>query len=59
MIIQKYFMLKIMLLNMNKFNFGTEIIINDICKITSLEKNSVKNLISENKNIYKTSENEL
>ena len=25
-----------------KFNFGTEIIINDICKITSLKRNSKK-----------------
>ena len=23
-----------------KFNFGTEIIVNDICKITSLERNN-------------------
>ena len=42
-----------------KFNFGTEIIINDICKIVSLEKNSVKNIISENKDIYKILDKEL
>ena len=39
-----------------KFNFGTEIIVNDICKITYLEIDSVKNIISENQNIYKTSD---
>ena len=42
-----------------KFNFGIEIIVNDICKITSLSSSSVKNIISENKNIYKISDNEL
>ena len=42
-----------------KFNFGTEIIVNDICKITSLENTSVKNIISENKNIYQISDKEL
>ena len=42
-----------------KFKFGTEIIINDICKITSLESTLVKNIISENKNIYEISEKEL
>ena len=42
-----------------KFNFGTEIIINDICKITSLENGSVKNIITENKNISKTLDIEL
>ena len=41
-----------------KFNFGTEIIVNDICKITSLEKVSVKNIISNNKNLYKISDKE-
>ena len=41
------------------FNFGTKIILNDICKITSLELSSVKNIISENKDIYKTPEEEL
>jgi len=42
-----------------KFNFGTEIIVNDICKIISLESTLVKNIISENKNIYKISDEEL
>lgn len=42
-----------------KFNFGTEIIVSDICKITSLEKDSVKDLILENKNIYRVSDKEL
>ena len=42
-----------------KFNFGTEIIINDICKITSLEHAFVKNIILENKNIHKVSDKEL
>ena len=42
-----------------KFNFGSEIIVNDICKITSLELNTVKNIISENKNIYKVLDKEL
>jgi len=42
-----------------KFNFGTEIIINDICKITSLRSMLVKNIISENKDIYKISDKEL
>ncbi len=42
-----------------KFNFGTEIIVNDICKITFLENNLVKNIISENKNICKISDKEL
>ncbi len=42
-----------------KFNFGTEIIVNDICKITSLENKSVKNIISENKNIFKISDKNL
>ena len=39
-----------------KFNFGTELIVNDICKITFLENGSVKDIISENHNIYKTSD---
>ena len=39
-----------------KFKFGTEIIENDICKITSLSINLVKNIISENPNIYKFSD---
>ena len=42
-----------------KFNYGTEIVVNDICKITSLEKSSVKKIISDNKNILKISEKEL
>ena len=42
-----------------KFNFGTEIIVNDICKITSLGSALVKDIISENKNIYKISDKEL
>lgn len=42
-----------------KFNFGTEIIVNDISKITSLETILVKNIISENQNIHKISDKEL
>ena len=42
-----------------KFNFGSEIILNDICKITSLGSTIVKNIISENKNIHKVSDQEL
>ena len=42
-----------------KFNFGTEIIENDICKITSLGNKTVKDIIAENQNIYKTSDKEL
>ena len=42
-----------------KFNFGTEIIVNDICKITSLENKSIKRLISENKNILEVSDKDL
>ena len=42
-----------------KFNFGTEIIVNDICKITSLESTIVKNIILENKNISEISDEEL
>ena len=42
-----------------KFNFGTEIIVNDICKIISLESKLVKNIISENQNINKISDQEI
>ncbi len=42
-----------------KFNFGTEIIINDICKITSLKVKTVKKIISENKDINKNLDTEL
>ena len=42
-----------------KFNFGTEIIVNDICKITSLGSELVKNIISENEDMYKISDKEL
>ena len=42
-----------------KFNFGSEIITNDIYKITSLGKDLIKNIISENKNIYEISDKEL
>ena len=42
-----------------KFNYGTEIVVNDICKITSLENSSVKKIISDNKNILKISDEEL
>ena len=42
-----------------KFNFGTKIIVSDICKITSLTSVSVKNIISDNKNINKISDKEL
>ena len=42
-----------------KFNFGSEIIISDICKITSLGKDLVKSIISENKNIHEISDKEL
>ena len=41
------------------FNFGTEIIVNDISKITSLENRSIKNIISQNENISKISDEEL
>ena len=41
-----------------KFNFGTEIIVNDICKITSLEKVLVKNIISQNKSLNIISDEE-
>ncbi len=39
-----------------KFNYGTELIVNDICKITSLENKIVKKIISEHQNIYKISD---
>ena len=42
-----------------KFNFGTEIIVHDICKITSLESKLIKDIIAENENIYKISDKEL
>ena len=42
-----------------KFNFGTEIILNDISKVTSLNKSIIKNIISENKNIAKFSDLDL
>ena len=42
-----------------KFNFGSEIIISDICKITSLSKDLVKNIILENKNMYEFSDADL
>ncbi len=42
-----------------KFNFGTKIIISDICKITSLTSDSVNKIISDNKNINKISDKEL
>ena len=42
-----------------KFNFGTKIIITDICKITSLTSDTVKNIISDNKNINQISDKEL
>ena len=42
-----------------KFNFGTEIIESDISKVTSLDDKSVKNIISDNHNIYKISDKEL
>ncbi len=42
-----------------KFNFGTEIIVSDISKITSFDKDVVKNIIAENKDIYKISNKEL
>ena len=42
-----------------EFNFGTEIIVNDICKVTSLEKDIVKKIISDNENISKTSDKDL
>tara|TARA_Y100000768_G_scaffold388104_1_gene382193 strand:- start:541 stop:1734 length:1194 start_codon:yes stop_codon:yes gene_type:complete len=41
-----------------KFNFGTEIIESDISKVTSLDDKSVKNIISDNQNIYKISDKE-
>jgi len=42
-----------------KFNFGTEIIASDISKITSFDKDVVKYIIAENKDIYKISNKEL
>ena len=42
-----------------KFNFGTEIILNDICKITSLSNDEVKNIISEIKNISNITDTDL
>ena len=42
-----------------KFNFGTEIIENDICKVTYLDTKLVKDIISENENIHKISDKEL
>ena len=42
-----------------KFNFGSEIIISDICKITSLGSTSVKNIISDHKDMYKILDEEL
>ena len=42
-----------------RFNFGTKIIISDICKITSLTSDSVKKIILDNKNINKISDKEL
>ncbi len=42
-----------------KFNFGTKIIISDICKITSLTSDTVENIISENENINKIPDKEL
>ena len=42
-----------------KFSFGTEIIENDICKITSLENDTLKKIILENRNLYETTENDL
>ena len=42
-----------------KFNFGTEIILNDISKITSLNNDVVKNIIFENNNMSDISQTEL
>ena len=42
-----------------KFNFGTKIIISDICKITTLTSDIVENIISDNVNINKISDQEL
>ena len=42
-----------------KFNFGTKIIEDDICKITTLKASTIKNIISENKNIHKVLDKEL
>ena len=42
-----------------KFNYGTEIVVNDISKITSLENSSVKNIISDNIDILKVSDKEI
>ena len=42
-----------------KFNFGTKIIISDICKITSLTSDTVENIISDNVNINSISDKEL
>ncbi len=42
-----------------KFNFGTEIILNDICKITFLNNDVVKNIIFENNNMSDIPQTEL
>ena len=42
-----------------KFNFGTDIILNDICKIVSLNNEVIKNIISENNNMSGVLETEL
>ena len=43
----------------HKSNFGTKIIISDICKITTLTSDIVENIISDNVNINKISDQEL
>ena len=42
-----------------KFNFGTEIILNDISKITSLDKSIIKDIILDTKDITKFSDLDL
>ena len=45
--------------NEQKFDFGTDIILNDICKIISLNLETVKKIIKKNKNLTKISSSQL
>ena len=52
--------MKIILLNFSKnFKFNIDIILNDICKITSLKKETVELILSKNKFDDKIEENEI
>ena len=50
---QKYFILKNSVKNEQKFNFGAEIILKDICKVTSLNYDTVDNIVSNDASISK------